>query len=500
MNKDFGADFRIEDDEMLEADAAIYGERGDGEGTAYHRRVVAVPIPLGEIKPDLTQPRRAIPPGIREEWMGDSTQVPALLSHWHGVAEVELGEAIDLVKVLRGQTEGLNIEDGPAVLLEYLDLLALAESIHRDGLVNPITIAKTGLVSGSYIIETGERRWLAYHLLMMYVDDGRYRKIPAVKQSKRDVWRQAAENSVRRPLNAIGMARQLALLIMDMYAGDDGVAFDSYDEMIFPGEADRRFYAQVADGNIYRVKRGMGQRVLDVTGMKSKNQISQYRALLNIPDEIWVLADLEGWTENRIREHQQEANRPPESSYTLTGVNLSPENAGDSYGEETEDFPSPNPSPLHGEGNDFGLEADLRHVDEQGYGQRFSPITPASDPGGAEKDYVEPEKDPEPEYIPIDLHEIEIPASDPGYEPILDQYPRVKQYIGLLLMMDFATEDVSLVVESLQQLTVSSRSRFIMGNTRPRYDSLITHYLVVLMSAHEELMTEIDNFLDDLRG
>jgi hypothetical protein len=60
-------------------------------------------------------------------------------------------------------------------------------------------------------------------------------------------------------------------------------------------------------------------------------QVSQYRALLGLPDEIWVMADDLDWTENRLRpltslSHEEALRRAcefaREEGYTLTTVNV----------------------------------------------------------------------------------------------------------------------------------------------------------------------------------
>jgi hypothetical protein len=56
--------------------------------------------------------------------------------------------------------------------------------------------------------------------------------------------------------------------------------------------------------------------VLQVTGLKSKAQISHYRALLNIPDALWDKADEQSWTEFAIREYM--ASMKPESPTPAT--------------------------------------------------------------------------------------------------------------------------------------------------------------------------------------
>src|SRR5690606_4780692 len=127
-----------------------------------------------------------------------------------------------------------------SALIRVIDLSA---SIRRDGLTNPITIADE---DGQFIIETGERRWLAYHLLYWRLntlnndDQHDWSRIPAHVVDELSIWRQASENNARADLNAIGKARQLALLLMDIFV-QEGVQFEHLDNY----QNDQTFYAQV---------------------------------------------------------------------------------------------------------------------------------------------------------------------------------------------------------------------------------------------------------------
>jgi len=356
-NYEFGDEYDPADGEgndVVATDAAIYGDLREKGGT-----VVARAIPIGDIWPDVRQPRRAIPPGIRGDWDGNPAEVLKVLASWHAVTEDIAGRGIDLVQMLMAY-DGQAIEIEDPVAAEYLELVSLAASIVRDGMLNPITVVKQGDV---YVIETGERRWLAHHLLAHFAHQ-KFQRINAREVDSTNVWKQAAENGARRPLNAIGMARQLALLLMDMYARDAGVKFDAYEAMVYPEECDRKYYAQVKNGKLYPVKRGYMQRVLDVTGLKNKSQVGQYRDLLNLDDAVWLQADLLNWTEfdcrkvlDEIRGTNKAGQRNAPDKVT-TGQDgqfdpvrtphgvLSPENRFDS-GAQT---PPPSPLPGSGEG------------------------------------------------------------------------------------------------------------------------------------------------------
>ncbi len=294
--------------DVHEMDAQMYGaiEKADaGMQTAY-------PVSIFEIQPDPRQPRRQIPSLIRQQWNGDPRQIEALFDAWQDEFGREIGrdygETDDIIRrVLDGEEiqaseiyqQGMDAPRNWGVAGgALLAVINLAAEIRREGLLNPITIARTPIAgAGIYLIETGERRWLAYHLLHIFTEDD-WSKIPAREISAPSVWRQASENTARESLNAIGMARQLALLLMDLHGPE---RFQAYFEIVQPGQCDRAYYAQVADGQTWRVPRGTGEKLVTAMGIKNPVQLRQYRDLLTLPDEAWMLADDLSWTEFFIR-------------------------------------------------------------------------------------------------------------------------------------------------------------------------------------------------------
>lgn len=268
-------------------------------------RVVARPTAIMAIHADVKQPRRAIPISIRMHWDGNPLEVPQLLGQWRAVAEQAASTAFNVAMLLKGEGEGLDTDKFPSVTQEYLSLVRLAQGIKADGLINPITVIES---DSKTLIESGERRWLAYHLLHLYLGE-QWAKIPAAKGNGNDsVWRQATENTQRRQLNAIGMARQIALLIMAARGTppiENGSLYQEYD--IVKGGSDRRYYAQVADGNVHRIPKGMGERIQAAMGL-GMEQISQYRALLKLTDDeqvndaLWTRSDVENWSERALRD------------------------------------------------------------------------------------------------------------------------------------------------------------------------------------------------------
>lgn len=294
----------------------------------------AMPVDIFTIYPDISQPRRVIPSEVRHLWTGDPAGIATLFEAWFAAitreryarlkkfpeTEREARSYFDLGAYLEGtylsgsggDEDDAELPAAPGPLEAGFRLIVdLAATIRRDGLINPITVAHAGV---NFRLETGERRWLAYHLLHAYFDgvDGRpdeqnlWRKIPAFTVDRASVWRMAHENNVRDDLNAIGKARQFALLLMNIYA-QRGMKFTPFEEVVSPGDCDRAFYAQVADGGRFPMPRGNTEKLLNAMGFTSKSQLREHRSLLTLPDEVWQWADDLGWAQRRIRDMQRRA-------------------------------------------------------------------------------------------------------------------------------------------------------------------------------------------------
>lgn len=358
MAKKFNDNIFNQSLDIQEVDEQIFGT---GLDTVAGKRITGKPVDIFELRADVTQPRRTVPLSVRGNWDGTADDVPDLLERWGDAAKAERGKPILPHLVVRGLLEDpIEVDEKTEpISYRFLDLLKLAGSIRREGLLNPIQIYRQG--TGGQIV-AGERRWLAHHVLNMYDEDvEQWSMIPAVQTDKVDVWIQATENGRRAPLNAISMARQLALLIMDMYK--DEAEFASYADTIASGGSDLDFYAQVADGTTYRIKRGMTDQILEVTGLTSRKSVQRYRDLLNLDDETWTIADEEDWTEGACRRI------------------LHPE-----YFEEKEDMSSNEDiSPQNTDSSPFGElspQADDNLQVGQGYSQPYKSTTMDAIPDG----------------------------------------------------------------------------------------------------------------------
>ena len=267
------------------------------------KRQVVRPLDIRRVLPDPKQPRRALPYSVRAGWDGQIDSLPQVFESWRQLAEAERTTPLDLRAYVLA--DGDHADADPALLgpLEgaLLTLADLAANIRRNGLMNSISVVRHG---ENYQIETGERRWLAHHLLGLMTGETTWQTISARVVEQSSVWRQAGENSARADLNTISKARQFALLLMDLYAhadeNENSVTFQGFDATVPPGGCDRAYYVQVADAEQFRIPRGKGELMLNAMGLKGRAGFSRFRALLQLPDEIWQMGDDYNWSDDRL--------------------------------------------------------------------------------------------------------------------------------------------------------------------------------------------------------
>ena len=324
-----------------EVDSQIFGDSTilDNLAAADAQRERIKHVDIFSIMPDLRQPRRTVPSQVRAEWDGSADKVAPVFNRWLEAAEAERGSPFDLGAYLENleteRTEDTNnlYQPGP-IERSFLEVVKLAASIRRDGLTNPITVAPSGK-AGRYILETGERRWLAYHLLWLWFDgsDGRpderdeWKHTPAREVKAVSVWRQANENNARADLNAISKARQYAVLMMDLLP-------DTFKPLsAFKNE--RAYYAQVKDA---RVPSGKAEELMTAMGVTNRSALARYRRLLDLPDEIWKAGDDRNMAEEQLYNLANMARTSPKQALTrfneiVAGRNISSRN--EDYGPGT---------------------------------------------------------------------------------------------------------------------------------------------------------------------
>jgi hypothetical protein len=284
-----------------QSDSELFGEIAKVDDA----KIVTHAIPIEQIYPNTIQPRRVLPPVIRALWDGEPQSLGTVFTQWEQYINQERqergnAEQFNVERVLLTQEE-TDLENASQVALgpleeTFLEIINLAASIHRDGLMHPISTVHVR-ADKMYIIETGERRWLAFQLLAsMFPKEHQWKRIPARTVNHISVWRQAAENSARQNLNGIGKARQFALLMMDLLQADGTVAFQPPNNF----EHEKDFYAQVAGGADYRIPRGKGEMLLAAMGLKHGRDLKQLRAILRLPRETWDVADYLNWTVGKL--------------------------------------------------------------------------------------------------------------------------------------------------------------------------------------------------------
>ncbi|MBC7812332.1 MAG: ParB N-terminal domain-containing protein [Burkholderiales bacterium] len=317
-------------------DSTIYGAIANSE--ANYDSIE--PISIFDIYPDQAQPRRTLPSALQVYWNGRPETVSELFTLWLDLVHNERGnDSFDINGYLNahGDAETRPEKTGP-IESAFLPIADLAVSIKIEGLTNPITVAHD---RSQYRLETGERRWLAYHLLWTHFQDDRWSKIPARVVQNVSIWRQAAENNARQDLNAIGRARQFAILLMGLLG--DQHQFAPYNHIVERGTCDRVYYAQVSDGSTHRIPHGKSEILLNATGLKHPDQLRQHRDMLRLPDEVWQIADDLNWSITQI----QSLKRAAKTDEELVALALS---AGDNerYSvikiTEVENDPTPPPA------------------------------------------------------------------------------------------------------------------------------------------------------------
>ena len=250
----------------------------------------AKPIDIFKIQPNPMQPRRVVPSKYR------GGPVMGQIEAWLAEVQHSTGRAFPLAALIKGEIELRSVEEGGEFRvapdeLPLLRLADLASSIHQDGLTNPITVVGSG---DNYLIETGERRWVAFHILHACIGSDAYEAIPSRRVPELNLWRQASENTARDNLNAIARARQIALLLMDMHGWDNFAGIETF-------ESEQDFYAQVADAKQWRIPYGRAEQLCAACGFENASRIRQFRSLLRLTREQWIAADDRGVAEFELR-------------------------------------------------------------------------------------------------------------------------------------------------------------------------------------------------------
>jgi len=253
-------------------------------------------ILLDMVRPDPIQPRRVLPEKVHIAFHESRLTPSQALREMVQVAQVaarQRGRPFSNLLELLPDPEREDECDIKLTPEEELlrELVNLAVTIRDDGQVNPITVIDiTEGVTRLYRIETGERRywsaWLLRDFLPSYDGDGMIDCI-VVPADRSSIFRQAKENTARKGLSAIAMARQAALLLLTV------------NEYEIPAYAvNNDFYRQALD---LRIPRGAGEAIYSAMGGIGKMRFGQYKALLALSDEAIDIADRHNIDEGILR-------------------------------------------------------------------------------------------------------------------------------------------------------------------------------------------------------
>ena len=255
-------------------------------------------ILLEMLRPDPVQPRRVLPERIHFKFHEDRMTPSQALREMVQFAQVSarqqgrpFANVLELLPDPDSETEEPDKLSPEEDTLR--DLVNLAVTIRDDGQVNPLTVVDVSEgVTRLYRIETGERRywaaWLLRDFFPGYESNGMIDCI-VIPVEKSSVFRQAKENTARKGLTAIAMARQAALLLLTVHG---------YDIPIHAVNND--FYRQALDLDL-RGKSDFKEAVFSAMGGIGKMHFSHYKSLLRLSDEAWELADRHNLDEFRLR-------------------------------------------------------------------------------------------------------------------------------------------------------------------------------------------------------
>ncbi|MEO0561485.1 MAG: hypothetical protein AAF125_05205 [Chloroflexota bacterium] len=244
---------------------------------------------LDLVRPNPLQARRVLPDRVYVDFHSEKMTPSQALRDVVKLAQIaakQNGRPFSNVLELLGNPEDETaIEPSALTSIEGLvrDLTNLAVTIRGDGQVNPLTVvdASNGGIQ-KFRIETGERRywatWLLKDFIPGYQGDG---MIPCIiiPQEKESPFRQAKENTTRSGLNAVAMARQIALLLLYVH-----------DVEMPSGPVRIDFYRQALELDL-RGKRQYTEAVYSALGGITRPKFADYKSLLRMSNEAFEIAD-----------------------------------------------------------------------------------------------------------------------------------------------------------------------------------------------------------------
>lgn len=282
---------------------------------------VLLRVPVNQILPDPTQPRRVVPEDLRDKLLaGKINPEQAMWSMWERCLGKKLYDDLRSGAVSAEQALEMQrmrkVRDW-ALQLTLEGLVALADSIDQHGLRQPINVYHIG--EDQYRIGEGERRWWA-HVILSAIEsrqsadtiEARSHVLPA--DSLTTLARQNAENTQRQDLAVIARARAVAH-VRDIVAqeetgrflGTQGSQKPATDDVATsppPGSGKRkrgrpRKAKVISSRDLDRLT---GERVAEVTGRAMGDRmVRNYLRLLELPGDVQALAEAADLSEKALR-------------------------------------------------------------------------------------------------------------------------------------------------------------------------------------------------------
>lgn len=236
-------------------------------------------LALAQLSPDPLQARRLFPQDAYQRLYRQQVSPSRILHDWVLHINSMTRQKQQRCENPFDWVQQVEKEQLEAEALVLYDLTHLALSLEQEGQVMPLTVVER---QGCYRIETGERRYWAGCLLKHFKPDTTYDGqllCHVLATGEVSPFRQAYENTQRSRLTAMGMARQLALLLLYVHG---------YEMPEAP--VGMSFYRQALPLTLYN-KRDYTALIYNALGGLNKKQFHMYKMLLNLHDEAAEMAD-----------------------------------------------------------------------------------------------------------------------------------------------------------------------------------------------------------------
>jgi hypothetical protein len=247
-----------------QVEGILSGARDGDDAARRSTRIVA--IPLAQILPDRFQSRTILPPELKAAFYAGRDDC-------YSAARALL----------------LAADGDPALRLQVNELLALGESILKDGQIEPATGTWIQTPGGSrFLLETGERRFwsLALQAVQKGLEEEPRLKVTEETQTSR--FRQIAENLQREDISAVDLGKAIAGLIL------------SWLNQPPDPDMDELAYFRQALG-IKKLPAGLWQDIIKEVRL-SRPVLYRHLQLLRLEDDLLFLAASYRLEEGRLRQ------------------------------------------------------------------------------------------------------------------------------------------------------------------------------------------------------